>query len=53
MLYNAQSSNVNSFLRVEATSHKNALIKNLLILFVFFCTVEPIYILFLTDSFLI
>ena len=29
---------------VEATFHKNALIKNLVILFVFFCDVdEPIY----------
>ena len=32
---------------VEATFHKNALIKNLVILFVFFfCAVEPIYSFF-------
>ena len=31
---------------VAATFHKNALIKNLVILFVFFCAVEPIYSFF-------
>ena len=31
---------------VEATFHKNALIKNLVILFVFFCAVEPVYSFF-------
>ena len=31
---------------VEATFHKNALIKNLVILFDFFCAVEPIYSFF-------
>ena len=31
---------------VEATFHKNVLIKNLVILFDFFCAVEPIYIFF-------
>ena len=32
-------------------THKNALIKNLVILFVFFCAVEPIYSFFQTDRF--
>ena len=36
---------------VEATFHKNALIKNLVIWFVFFCAVEPIYSFFQTDRF--
>ena len=36
---------------VEATFHKNALIKNLVILFDFFCAVEPIYSFFQTDRF--
>ena len=39
------------FISVEATFHKNALIKNLVILFDFFCAVEPIYSFFQTDSF--
>ena len=34
------------FISVEATFHKNALIENLVILFVFFCAVEPIYSFF-------
>ena len=38
---------INAFLlSVEATFHKNALIKNLVILFDFFCAVEPIYSFF-------
>ena len=32
-------------------TYKNALIKNLVILFDFFCAVEPIYTFFQTDSF--
>ena len=36
---------------VEATFHKNALIKNLVILFDFFCAVESIYSFFQTDRF--
>ena len=32
-------------------AHKNALIKNLVILFDFFCAVEPIYYFFQTDVF--
>ena len=31
---------------VEATFHKNAKIKNLVILFIFFCAVGPIYSFF-------
>ena len=31
---------------VKATFHKNVLIKNLVILFAFFCAVEPIYSFF-------
>ena len=38
---------------VEATFHKNALIKNLVILFVFFCAGEPIYSFFEPIGFLI
>ena len=34
-------------------THKNALIENLVILFVFFCAVEPIYSIFKPIGFLI
>ena len=36
---------------VETTFHENALIKNLVILFVFFCADEPIYSFFEPISF--